>query len=137
LRDDVPQDDDILRAIGGRLREARLATGLTGQQIAAKFGCSSNWVYNMEGGVQNFTYSMFRRYIDFLKLDFRQVLVGATEAEDAAGQRRLRAIAREVSEKLTGMSRDISALNRVVGDLRTLNDESTSLLEERERKEKP
>lgn len=49
----MPVDDDLRRAVGGRVAEARRERGLTQEQLAERVGKSAKWVQRVESGTEN------------------------------------------------------------------------------------
>lgn len=133
--DHAPQEatetgDEVLEAIGQRVREARLAAGLTGNQLADKVGCSVSWIYSLEGGLQNFTYAMFRRVCDALGVDFRQVLIAADEIRARQTHDRLVALAHSSGLKLGALNKLLAGdVGKILAELSSINDEGRALLE--------
>lgn len=114
--------DEALEAIGQGIRQARLAAGLTGPQLASRVGCSTSWIYSLEGGLQNFTYATFRRVCDVLGVDFRQVMIGGDEIHARQAHARLVALADSTALKLV-------AAGQILAELRSYSDESQALLQ--------
>lgn len=62
------------RAIGKRIREARMALGLTQEQLAEKAGISSNYVSIMERGIRSATLDIFVPVCNALGVSADQLL---------------------------------------------------------------
>jgi transcriptional regulator with XRE-family HTH domain len=126
----VAAGDEALEAIGKRVREARLAAGLTGPQLAEKAGCAPNWVYALEAGHQNFTYTTFRRICETLGVDFRQVLIAGDEVRARQTHDRLVALADSAGLRLGALKRLLANdVAQILSELSSINDEGRSLLQ--------
>ena len=73
-QDDMPDNDALLQAIGARIQQLRMKSGLSGQELATKAGVSMSWLYQVEGGTQNFTIQAFRRLVAALNVNVEDVL---------------------------------------------------------------
>ena len=76
-QDDMPDNDALLQAIGDRVQKLRVKAGLSGQDLATKAGVSMSWLYQVEGGTQNFTIQAFRRLVAALDVNVEDVLYSA------------------------------------------------------------
>lgn|SRR4051812_27949407 len=73
---DTPERETFARAVGARIRELRLADGLTGADIAAGAGISRAFVTDLEYGRSQITLEVAVRIADILGVDIRDLMVG-------------------------------------------------------------
>jgi transcriptional regulator with XRE-family HTH domain len=66
--------DDILKAAGNRLREARTRAGLTQKQLGDKAGVKQSYVFELERGRTNITLNTLVKMADVLGMDVRDLL---------------------------------------------------------------
>ncbi|HUZ64405.1 MAG TPA: helix-turn-helix transcriptional regulator [Acetobacteraceae bacterium] len=88
--------DELLEAVGARLREARLKAGMTQGQLAEKVGTSQSYVYLAETGGQNLTLKALHRLATALGSGLRDLLPAEVDApvSDAAVERLCSALER-------------------------------------------
>ncbi len=86
-------EDGLYRAIGERIRAARLAKGLTGEQLGAAIGMVRASISNMEGGRQHLSIYALYQLAEVLDVPLGNLLPDAASVESItivmAGQRRL------------------------------------------------
>lgn len=75
-RDDDLQDgdDEVLRVVGSRLKEARKKAGLTQQEVATRAGVGQSHINELERGNTNITIKTLCRMADRLGVDVRELL---------------------------------------------------------------
>jgi transcriptional regulator with XRE-family HTH domain len=115
------EDDPFLRAIGERLRQARIDAGLTGDQLSERAGCSITWLYGLEAGHQNFTIHSFKRFVEALGLELRVVLVSNKDVRTRVATDRLTEITTQTHGKL-------AAMMQIAAEIQSLNAESLEVL---------
>jgi XRE family transcriptional regulator, aerobic/anaerobic benzoate catabolism transcriptional regulator len=70
------QQDDIARAIGKRVRDARAQRGLSRKSLAASAGVSERYLHQLETGTANASVGILVRVAEALRLDFAFLVVG-------------------------------------------------------------
>jgi len=66
--------DDILKAVGARLREARLKAGLTQAQLGLKADVKQSYIFELESGGKNLSLRTLARMADVFEMDIRELL---------------------------------------------------------------
>jgi len=66
--------DDILKAVGNRLREARGKAGLTQKQLGDRAGVKQSYIFELERGRTNITLNTLVKMADVLGMDIRDLL---------------------------------------------------------------
>ena len=115
-QDDMPDNDALLQAIGTRIQQLRTKAGLTGKQLAAKAGVSISWLYQVEGGTQNFTIQAIRRLVAVLDANVEDVFYTAFVSQRTTTLDKLN----ELSAKVVAQ---MGVASRALADARALAEE--------------
>jgi transcriptional regulator with XRE-family HTH domain len=95
------QYDDVLKAVGVRLREARQKAGLTQAQLGAKADLKQSYIFELETGGSNITLRTLAKMADVLELDVRDLLPeGRTAAPSGASLALLQSLLERVTSAL-------------------------------------
>lgn len=86
--DDQGASDPLLTAMGKRLRELRLAAGMTFQDLADAAGVSRGYVYRMETGKQNASVRSLSRVAIALSTTISSLLEGVDADPSTLGTRK-------------------------------------------------
>jgi len=104
--------DELLDAIGHRIKVARVQAQLTPKELAALLKTTPSWIYLAEDGQQNFQISSLRRIAETLNVSLRDLLPEGPESGPEFDRMQE---AREISQTL------IAQLTEVIGSLHRLN----------------
>jgi len=104
--------DELLDAIGHRIKVARVQAQLTPKELAALLKTTSSWIYLAEDGQQNFQISSLRRISETLNVSLRDLLPEGLESGPEFDRMQE---AREISQTL------IAQLTEAIGSLHRLN----------------
>jgi transcriptional regulator with XRE-family HTH domain len=85
---DAGAADALLVAVGKRIREARLAAGMSFEDVAAAAGISRGYVYRMESGKQNATIRSLARVAVALSTSMSSLLQGVDADPSVLGTRK-------------------------------------------------
>jgi transcriptional regulator with XRE-family HTH domain len=66
--------DEVLRAVGSRLREARIRAGLTQKELGDKAGSKQSYIFVLETGGANITLRTLAKMADLLGIEIRDLL---------------------------------------------------------------
>ncbi len=72
--------DELLDAIGHRVKVARVQAGLTPKELAALLSTTQSWIYMAEDGQQNFQISSLRRIAETLGVSIRSLMPEGPES---------------------------------------------------------
>ena len=129
--------DDILRAVGNRLREARGKAGLTQKQLGDRAGVKQSYIFELERGRTNITLNTLVKMADVLGMDIRDLLpqTGPAPLSLVVLERLLEACERIASILSDRQKQDAELLTafRAFADLRS--DFESALKSERPRSE--
>ena len=95
----VGEDATFQKALGARLREARLAAGLTQEQVARLAGTTRHYISNLEHGRTLPSVPMLARIAEALGRSIDR-LVGMPERRERARIKRRKALDPEVLDQL-------------------------------------
>jgi transcriptional regulator with XRE-family HTH domain len=99
--EDFTQYDDVLKAVGVRLREARQKAGLTQAQLGTKADLKQSYIFELETGGSNITLRTLAKMADVLELDVRDLLPeGRTAAPSGAALAMLQSLFERVTSAL-------------------------------------
>ena len=104
--------DELLDAIGHRIKVARVQAQLTPKELADLLKTNPSWIYLAEDGQQNFQISSLRRIAETLNLSLRDLLPEGPEVGPEFDRMKE---AREISQTL------IVQLTEALGSLHRLN----------------
>ena len=104
--------DELLDAIGHRIKVARVQAQLTPKELAALLPTTPSWIYLAEDGQQNFQISSLRRIAETLNVSLRDLLPEGPEAGPEFDRMQE---AREISQTI------IAQLTEALGSLHRLN----------------
>ena len=104
--------DELLDAIGHRIKVARVQAQLTPKELADLLKTNPSWIYLAEDGQQNFQISSLRRIAETLNLSLRDLLPEGPEVGPEFDRMKE---AREISQTL------IAQLTEALGSLHKLN----------------
>ena len=104
--------DELLDAIGHRIKVARVQAQLTPKELAVLLKTTSSWIYLAEDGQQNFQISSLRRISETLNVSLRDLLPEGLESGPEFDRMQE---AREISQTL------IAQLTEAIGSLHRLN----------------
>jgi len=104
--------DELLDAIGHRIKVARVQAQLTPKELAVLLKTTSSWIYLAEDGQQNFQISSLRRISETLNISLRDLLPEGLESGPEFDRMQE---AREISQTL------IAQLTEAIGSLHRLN----------------
>lgn len=80
--------DRVLRAVGRRVAELRLASGLTQERLAEKLSVSSKYVQQIEAGTQNLSLRSLARIADAVSAPLVALLEPPKSLRSPAGRPR-------------------------------------------------
>lgn len=104
--------DELLDAIGHRIKVARVQAQLTPKELATLLKTTPSWIYLAEDGQQNFQISSLRRIAETLNVSLRDLLPEGSESGPEFDRVQE---AREISQTL------IAQLTEAIGSLHRLN----------------
>lgn len=117
-QDDMPDNDALLQAIGARIQQLRVKSGLTGRQLADKAGLSLSFVYQVEGGTQNFTIQAFRRLVAALDANIEDVFYTAFVSQRTTTLDKLNELSVKVVAQLGAASRALAEARALAEDIK-------------------
>jgi transcriptional regulator with XRE-family HTH domain len=117
-QDDLPDNDALLQAIGTRIQQLRIKSGLNGKQLAEKAGVSISWLYQVEGGTQNFTIQAIRRLVAVLDANIEDVFYTAFVSQRTTTLDKLNELSSKVVTQLGVASRALSEARALAEDIK-------------------
>ncbi len=75
--------DELLDAIGNRIKLARTVAGLTQKELAGLLSTNQSWIYMVEDGQQNLQLSSLRKIAQILKVSVRDLMPENSDANIA------------------------------------------------------
>ena len=117
-QDDLPDNDALLQAIGARIQQLRIKSGLNGKQLAEKAGVSISWLYQVEGGTQNFTIQAIRRLVAVLDANIEDVFYTAFVSQRTTTLDKLNELSSKVVTQLGVASRALSEARALAEDIK-------------------
>jgi len=124
--------DELLVAIGDRVKRLRTEAGLTQKAVGEAAGVSAAYIYLVETGGQNITITVFRRLATALGVSFDELLLG-TDVGAAPSEQSMGHLCRMVESLLellkTRKERDADFLEKLVEDFIARRTQDEVLLE--------
>jgi transcriptional regulator with XRE-family HTH domain len=117
-QDDMPDNDALLQAIGVRIQQLRAKSGLSGKQLADKAGLSLSFVYQVEGGTQNFTIQAFRRLVAALDANIEEVFYTAFVSQRTTTLDKLNELSAKVVAQMGVASRALSEARALAEEIK-------------------
>ena len=117
-QDDMPDNDALLQAIGARIGQLRVKAGLTGVQLAAKAGVSISWLYQVEGGTQNFTIQAIRRLVAALDANVEDVFYTAFVSQRTTTLDKLNELSAKVVAQMGVAARALSEARALAEEIK-------------------
>ena len=117
-QDDMPDNDALLQAIGARIQQLRMKSGLNGVQLAAKAGVSISWLYQVEGGTQNFTIQAIRRLVAALDANVEDVFYTAFVSQRTTTLDKLNDLSAKVVAQMGVASRALSEARALAEEIK-------------------
>lgn len=81
-----PRAKRLLRNVGRRIAEARVARRLTQERLAERLGVSARYVQSVEGGDENLTLETLDRFATVLRIDVAALLEPPTTPPTRRGR---------------------------------------------------
>ena len=117
-QDDMPDNDALLQAIGARIQQLRMKSGLNGKQLAEKAGVSISWLYQVEGGTQNFTIQAIRRLLAVLDANVEDVFYTAFVSQRTTTLDKLNELSAKVVAQMGVASRALSEARALAEEIK-------------------
>jgi transcriptional regulator with XRE-family HTH domain len=76
----------VLREVGRRIAELRIAKGLTQEQLAERLDVATRWVQGVEGGAENLTLGTLTTFCDVLRVPMIEVFRPPTSPKSKPGR---------------------------------------------------
>ncbi|UZO94727.1 Transcriptional regulator, Cro/CI family (plasmid) [Roseomonas mucosa] len=111
----VPGGDELQKAVGEKVLQARKAAGWSQSQLAREADCPLSTVFTVENGVHNLSLNTLLRLSTALKLDMRALLPGPELEESfvATTSASLKAIEEALESSLKNMGHTTLLLQQV------------------------
>lgn len=126
----VRQRDEVLEAIGSRIKAARLRADLTQAELASRVGCTKGWIYLAEDGQGNAKIHSLYRVADALGVPIHSLLPPSAAEPCAATSSDIEGLSDAALAELdaaveTLLNTTIRDMNRVSGKLHKIKALST------------
>ncbi len=106
--------DQVLVAIGERIKAARLKLNLTQSELAEKVGCSKSWVFLTEDGQQNVKICSLYRVADALGMSIQTLLPPPPHGPETENRADVEDLA---TAAMTDLNGSIDQLNTTIRNL--------------------
>ena len=106
-------------ALGKRLKEGRIKTGLNQAEFAEKLGCNRDTISRAEVGTQTPTEKLLRKITEVYDIDFVWLLTGETSSRDKDAYDKLNNQYEKQKQVIVEQKATISALKDTIAILAT------------------